>query len=204
MVKRAAKKTQLTSAATIKSNMRQHGFTLIEILVVLVIISVIVSMAAINTGNDPRIKELSAEAQRLRFVLEDLSEQAIFRNTDIGFVANKSEISFYEQTLLTPKDENDPNSVDVYSWQLSKQKVSNPFKLTQEAMSLSLSVDGLSVVLPFSGTQDDKKIEPHFFAYSSGEQDVTLFEISIDDLERITTVKGMGVGRFYTGVKDDQ
>ncbi len=183
--------------------MRQRGFTLIEILVVLVIISVIVSMAAINTGNDPRIKELSAEAQRLRFVLEDLSEQALFRNTDIGFVANKSEISFYEHTLLTPKDENDPSSEDVYSWQLSQQKVSNPFKLTQESMSLSLSVEGLSVILPFSDTQDDKEIEPQFFAYSSGEQDVTLFEISIDDLERVSTVKGMGVGRFYTGVKDE-
>ncbi len=182
--------------------MHQRGFTLIEILVVLVIISVIVSMAAINTGNDPRIKELSAEAQRLRFVLEDLSEQALFRNTDIGFVANKSEISFYEY-IATPANPNNLNQEETFTWQLSQQKVSNPFKLTQESMTLSLSVEGLSVVLPFSGTQDDKEIEPQFFAYSSGEQDVTLFEISIDDLERVSTVKGMGVGRYYTGVKDE-
>ncbi len=179
--------------------MQQRGFTLIEILVVLVIIAMLVSMAAVNTGSDPRIKQLSKEAQRLRFVLEDLSERAVFKNTDLGFVANKTEITFYEYILLTPKDENDPSSVDIFSWQLSKQASKNPFELSEESMSLTLLVEGLPIQLSFAGTQDKKEIEPQFFAYSSGEQDVIKFEISIDDIEYATSVSGMGVGRFYTG-----
>ncbi len=203
MAKRVAKTMLPTSAATIKPIMRQRGFTLIEILVVLVIISLLVSMAAVNTGDDPRRKQLIAEAQRLRFIMEDLSERAIFKNIDLGFVVNKTQISIYEYTLLTPKDENDPDSQAVYSWQLSNQKNNNPVELSEESMSLSLAVEGLSVVLPYASTQDSKEIEPQFFAYSSGEQDVTLFEISIDELDFSTTVKGMGVGRFYTGVNDE-
>jgi len=182
--------------------MRQRGFTLIEIMVVLVIIAVIVSMAAVNTGGDPRRKQLIAEAQRLRFIMEDLSERAIFKNIDLGFVVNQTGISVYEYTLLTPKDENDPSSQAVYSWQLSNQKTHNPVELSEESMSLSLTVEGLSVVLPYAGTQENKDVEPQFYAFSSGEQDVTLFQISIDELDFSTTVKGVGVGRFYTGVND--
>ncbi len=202
MAKRVAKTMLPTSAATIKHIMRQRGFTLIEILVVLVIISLLVSMAAVNTGDDPRRKQLIAEAQRLRFIMEDLSERAIFKNIDLGFVVNKTQIAIYEYTLLTPKDENDPSSQAVYSWQLSNQKTNNPIELSEESMSFSLSVEGLTVVLPYASTQDSKDVEPQFYAYSSGEQDVTLIEISIDELDFLTTVKGMGVGRFYTGVND--
>ena len=203
MVKRVAKTTPPISAATISSLMAQRGFTLIEILVVLVIISVIVSMAAINTGTDPRRQQLIAEAQRLRFIMEDLSERAIFKNIDLGFVVNKTQIGVYEYTQVTPKDDNDPDSKALYSWQLSQQTTNNPIKLSDPAMSLSLFVQGLSVVLSYAGTQDSKEIEPHFYAYSSGEQDVTRFEISMEDLQFTSTVKGMGVGRFYTGGIDE-
>jgi len=75
--------------------------------------------------------------------------------------------------------------------------------LSEEPMSFSLTVEGLSVVLPYASTQDNKEVEPQFYAYSSGEQDVTVFEISMDDLDFSTTVKGMGVGRYYTGVNDE-
>ncbi len=192
-----------TSAATTKSYMRQRGFTLIEIMVVLVIIAVIVSMAAVNTSDDPRRKQLIAEAQRLRFIMEDLSERAIFKNIDLGFVVSQTDISVYEYIELTPANPSTPGSQAVFSWQLSSQKNNNPVTLSEEYMSLSLSVEGLPVVLPYAGTQDSEEVEPQFYAYSSGEQDVILFEISIDELELSTTVKGMGVGRYYTGVIDE-
>ncbi|MEY8263805.1 MAG: hypothetical protein RPR98_06335, partial [Bermanella sp.] len=149
----------------------------------------------------PRRQQLVAESQRLRFIMEDLSERAIFKNTDLGFVVNKTQIGVYEYTLVTPNP--NPNSKALYSWQLSQQTTNNPIKLSAPAMSLSLSVQGLSVVLSYAGTQGSKEIEPHFYAYSSGEQDVTRFEISMEDLQFTSTVKGMGVGRFYTGVIDE-
>ena len=74
--------------------MKNRGFTLIEILVVLVIIVILVSMATINTNQDPRKDLLNTQAEKLKFSLEAISDEAIFNNKQIGL--------FFTQTELNP------------------------------------------------------------------------------------------------------
>ncbi len=189
--------------------MQQRGFTLIEILVVLVIIAMLVSMASVNTGNDPRISQLINESQRLRFTLEDLSERAIFQNIDFGFIMSKSELTYYKRAEITPADPANPASKPVMGWKVyqdPQKRIKNPFKFSHDDMELSLEVNGLPKLLSYAKTKDDAddiESQLQFFAFSSGEQDVTKMTLFFEDLEFSTVVTGMGVGRYYSGVADE-
>jgi type II secretion system protein H len=63
---------------------RQRGFTLIEILVVMVIITIIVTLAAVKFGpNDSDIAQ--REAERLALLLENARDEAIAAGTTLGW-----------------------------------------------------------------------------------------------------------------------
>lgn len=63
---------------------RQHGFTLIEVLVVIVIIGVMAAMIVVSmTMGDPR-RELLKEAERLRTVLALAAEEAVIQQVELG------------------------------------------------------------------------------------------------------------------------
>ncbi|MGR6873895.1 type II secretion system protein [Pseudomonas sp. HK3] len=63
---------------------RSAGFTLIEILVVLVIIAMLVSMATLNTSHDGRYDELKNESEKIKFKLMAASDVALFENKNLG------------------------------------------------------------------------------------------------------------------------
>ena len=189
----------------------QRGFTLIEVLVVLVIIAMLVSMAAINTGGDPRKDHLITEAERLKFFLEAVSDEALFQNKDLGFVVSKSNMTPYSyEEVVDPNATN--NGVATNStpqtkkeWSPYKGRFTDVFELPSEEMQFNLKVDGQEVILNYvQEKKEDEEIEPHFFVLSSGEQTVTSFEIFIDDMTFSTTTRGMGVGRYYVDANNNE
>ena len=191
----------------------QRGFTLIEVLVVLVIIATLVSMAAINTGGDPRKEHLLNEAERLKFFLEAVSDEAVFQNKDIGFEVTKNKMTPYSNEVAVSTNNNNANSGSTvpetkYEWVAYKGRFTDVFELSMEDMSFSLTVDGQAVILDYSQEKKESdKIETEsiqFFILSSGEQTVASFEISIEDLEFSSTTRGTGVGRFYVDANNNE
>ncbi len=191
----------------------QRGFTLIEVLVVLVIIATLVSMAAINTGGDPRKEHLLNEAERLKFFLEAVSDEAVFQNKDIGFEVTKNKMTPYSNEVAVSTNNNTANSGSTvpetkYEWLAYKGRFTDVFELSMEDMSFSLTVDGQAVILDYSQEKKESdKIETEsiqFFILSSGEQTVASFEISIEDLEFSSTTRGTGVGRFYVDANNNE
>ncbi len=179
------------------------GFTLIEILVVLVIISLLVSMAAVNTGSDPRISQLNNEAKRLKFFLEAISDEVLFQNKNLGFVVTKTGLAPYAWVQLTFKDPQDPSSQDTYNWQGHTGRFAKEYTLPEE-MTFKLSIEGQSVILPREFPGKDQEIKPQFYILSSGEQTVASFELSYPDLEHTVNTYGSGVGRFMVKVNSDE
>ena len=72
---------------------RTHGFTLVELLVVMVIIGLTLGMATLNAIPSPR-QDLDKEAQRLALLLQLARDEAIVRNRLVAFEANGDRYRF--------------------------------------------------------------------------------------------------------------
>lgn len=65
-------------------NNKHQGFTLIEILVVVFIISIVTLVATMNFGNQGNTRIVDSEASRLEQILTLVAQTAILEQTDLG------------------------------------------------------------------------------------------------------------------------
>lgn len=87
-----------------------NGFTLIEILIVIVIISVILSFATLSIGTGGLAPRLEQEAQRLASLLKLASQEAIMQSKEMGVYFESDGYRFYvlqeqEWQALTGRDD---------------------------------------------------------------------------------------------------
>jgi general secretion pathway protein H len=75
--------------------LRQGGFTLLEIMVVLMIIGVILSMGTLSIDLGGGEEKLRVEAQRLRALLELASEEAEISFREVGVAFEEQAYSFH-------------------------------------------------------------------------------------------------------------
>ena len=73
---------------------RNSGFTLVEILVVLVIIGVTLALVSVNFAKDDRA-ELRDEAQRLALLYQAARDEAISTGKAVAWVANGTQYGFF-------------------------------------------------------------------------------------------------------------
>lgn len=66
------------------SGKSQSGFTLLEILVVMVIIALMAAIAILSAGGDDRDDKMKLEARRLAELIRLASEQAVMRGKEVG------------------------------------------------------------------------------------------------------------------------
>ena len=77
-----------------RSPHRQSGFTLIEILVVLVVVGMLVALATFTLGGNSLRRDLDNEAQKLFLLLQTVSEQALLNNTELGLILEEESYRF--------------------------------------------------------------------------------------------------------------
>ena len=91
-------KTQHTTTAT--------GFTLLELLVVLVIIGIVSSFAVLSTGLTGRNKPLDKESQRLLALMQMASEESVQKTEELGLTISNDSYRFlrydYDQNTWQP------------------------------------------------------------------------------------------------------
>ena len=90
---------------------RQAGFTLLEVLVVIVIIGILTSMAVISVNVLGGDHEMQQEAERLQAILLQSREDAIMQSRDLGLRLDETAYEFLEYDGRTGKwvaVENDP------------------------------------------------------------------------------------------------
>ena len=64
--------------------MRSKGFTLVEILVVVVIMAVVIALAVLSIGVTGRDTQLDEEARRIEGLVDMLHERALLEGRDFG------------------------------------------------------------------------------------------------------------------------
>jgi len=146
-----------------RANNLNSGFTLLEIMVVVLIIGVLLAMISLSTSPNPRTK-LRDEATRLATVMQTAQEEAILQGKLFAINIGEDGYAFYEYGL---------GGMEA----IAGDKILKPRKLPENIRITKAVVDGPKV---------DKKI--WILLYPTGE--LTAFGITFSDQDYHWSVEG--------------
>jgi len=78
----------------VPSPQRSSGFTLIEIMVVMVVVGMLVALATFTMGGNSLRRDLDNEVQKLFLLMQTASEQAVLNNTEFGLILDEEQYRF--------------------------------------------------------------------------------------------------------------
>ena len=146
-----------------QANKQHSGFTLLEIMVVVLIIGVILAMISLTVSPNPRTK-LRDEATRLATVMQTAQEEAILQGKLFAMNIGENGYAFYEYGLGGMEE-------------ITGDEILKPHKLPENIRITEAVVDG---------PKDDKKI--WILLYPTGE--LTAFGITFSDQDYHWSVQG--------------
>jgi general secretion pathway protein H len=195
MVNREARATTPTSARvrSIKDN-RSQGFTLVEILVVVVIMAVVISLAVLSIGVTGRDSQLDEETRRIEGLLGLLHERALLEGRDFGL---RLEPSAYEFVVYVPARD---------QWQRMDQEHEFRHRDLPKGVSFQLQLDSQTVVLKpidrkLSSTQMPT---PQVAIAASGEGTPFRLTLLRDQTNAKASVDGDALGKIWRESSDHQ
>lgn len=167
------------------------GFTLLELLVVLVIIGILVSAVTLSIGGDRRGETLARESQRFAALLRLAAEQAVLRSEEW---AVQIEPDRYRFLRLREAPGEDPEWIPIENDALFR---------TRELASgtrLDLELEGREMEL---APEDEEAIKPTLLLLSSGEVSPFVAEFGADRSDSRFRVTGNLLGEVeWERVKD--
>ncbi len=168
---------------------KQSGFTLIEVMAVVVILSILSSVALLNMNFDNKGKQVREQAQQLAALIELASDEAIYLQKELGLRFGEGEFVFYQLEKKKGKIEETEDSAD------SKQPkppywlpVQNDARLRtrpiSEQMEVELEISGVEVLIenPTETDTEEYKVKPQIMMLSNGEV-IPDFSILIRDID---------------------
>jgi len=181
---------------------RQRGFTLIEILVVIVIVATVVSIALLSVGVIGEDEELDTERRRLSSLIETVQDEAMLQGREFGVEIMTSSYRFVEFDPLTRQ------WADVPGDELLR------LRYLPEGLEFELFIDEKRIDL----LADPKRLDdpgeppnrnsiepymPHLFVFASGE--ATVFELQLwrPQTDMRLVIRGDILGELKFGEDDE-
>lgn len=155
---------------------RNNGFTLIEILVVVVIVATIVGTVVLSMGLVGDDRELDTERNRLASLIEVAQDEAMMQGREFGVEFMLTGYRFVEFDPFTFQWAEVPGD-DLFRMRQLPEEME--FDLYIEDRSISLEIDPQQFADPDEEemSRDTESYAPHVFVFSSGES--TPFELRI-------------------------
>lgn len=157
-------RTSATGTSATEPRRAAAGFTLIEILVVVLIIGIMIVGVALSTTAASSDRELDEERDRIIALTQYLREQASLQAREFGM---RWHVEGYEFVVLEA-----PTGMWV---KLEDDSITRARKLP-EGLEASLEIEGRRIVLPQADVLPDE-LTPQILLYSSG--DLNEFELEL-------------------------
>jgi general secretion pathway protein H len=141
---------------------RSRGFTLIEIMVVVVIIGVITAVFIVTFTSGWHDEQIEREAQRLEALFDYVREQAELQTRDYGFRVNDREYSFVVYDVIANQ------------WRPVEEDDSLRVRQFPEGIEPSIVVDGRKIVLD-ANKKEIEDFAPTILVFANG--DLSSFEV---------------------------
>lgn len=177
-----------------------RGFTLVEILVVVIIIATVVSIALLSINVAGEDAELDKERRRVASLIETIQDEAVLQGREFGIEIMTSSYRFVEFDPLTRQWAEVPFD-DLY--RLRRLPEGLEFELFIDERRVELENDPERLADPDdrpSGKTDP--YVPHLFIFASGES--TVFELHIvrPSADRRFILRGDVLGELEFGADE--
>lgn len=164
---------------------QQKGFTLLEILAVVVIIGITITFASLSLGSRAGEDRLASEAERLQALLVLAADEAIVQGEEIGLLVAADGYAFYH--------------LQENQWTAFEQGSLRERSLPA-GMTLYLASDGqedVQIPLPKDqGKNPDKQPSPQILMLSSGELTPFVLQLRAEHLNAFYQAEGKITGQI--------
>jgi general secretion pathway protein H len=170
-----------------RSPMRSKGFTLVEILVVVVIMAVVISLAVLSIGVTGRDAQLDEESRRIEGLIGLLHERALLEGRDFGL---RLEPSAYEFVVYDPTRDR---------WLPMDQDHEFRHRELAKGLSFQLQLDSQTVVLKAIDrnlSTDQGPPSPQVAIAASGEGTPFRLTLQRDETQAKASVDGDALGKI--------
>lgn len=175
---------------------RPAGFTLLELLVVIVIIGVLATLVSLSVSGRAVDDRMQAESRRLEQLLQLATDESQAKGLELGFRVTTEGVEF-----LAPDGRSGQWSV-IEEGLFRPRTIASPFglelRIDGRLQRPAVPVNSESPAPTALELDEERRVEPQVLILSSGEVTAFTLDVLLPDNPAVYRVEGTALGQFST------